>query len=253
MKKIRRMLLTALGAALFLASCVPREPQDGLKQPQAAGAEASAQPDSSASDIAQPSAASSAGGEEAFAFISELFPRPHDDQEQTEQQADLDGDGKDEKISLTNLGYNGGDGGYLLQVYRLRDGAEREIALPKIYSPENGFPFHAYWDGETMEIFVEEESIARLSKGQVTGLYEKKLYDEKELRQLLERNQGTEIRGDAVSGFAVAQQGGENVLIAKTYLSGLDGHVDCLGYGVTELRLQADDTWEIAHSFRLDQ
>ena len=34
------------------------------------------------------------------------------------QSADLDGDGIDEKITMTNLMYNGGDGGYAISVKR---------------------------------------------------------------------------------------------------------------------------------------
>ncbi len=50
--------------------------------------------------------------------LETYFPDHHEQQKEFMQSADLDGDGIDEKITMTNLMYNGGDGGYAISVKR---------------------------------------------------------------------------------------------------------------------------------------
>ena len=50
--------------------------------------------------------------------LETYFPDHHEQQKEFVQSADLDGDGIDEKITMTNLMYNGGDGGYAISVKR---------------------------------------------------------------------------------------------------------------------------------------
>lgn len=63
-----------------------------------------------------------------------------------------------------------------------------------------------------------------------------------------------ETRADAVSACnIVTYEGDANpVLLLKTYVSGPMGHIDTLGYVITELSLQEDNTWKSNSYFLLD-
>lgn len=186
---------------------------------------------------------------EAMGTITDIFLNPHDEPE-LEKEADLNGDGALEKITLTQLPYNGGDGGCLLKVFKAQ--SARELPLPDSYDKETGFPFCVKWDGEQIQIFAGQECIAELNAGQV-----QEIYQNKDMTDVLEMGKGRpeEIKGDAVSGFTVIQEDNQSnaVLMVKSYLSGLGGHSDCLGYGITRLQLDGDDTWNVEYSFMLDE
>lgn len=176
--------------------------------------------------------------------ITDFFPNPHDFFPILVQEADLNQDGILEKINLTDLGYNGGDGGYHLQVFQEQDKEENELPLPNSYQKETGFPFYVKWDGEQMEVYGDENLLATLTFDQLHDLYQ-----EKEMLDALENAKGKaeEMVGDVVSGFVIIEQenGSSPILVTKSYLSGLGGHADCIGYGMTELKLDADNTWDV--------
>lgn len=185
-------------------------------------------------------------GNAAQQRITTLFTDPHDPKEQ-EEMADLDGDGIAENITLTDLHYNGGDGGYELAVFRA-DGSS--IPLPQSYSTETGFPFFTRWSGMELEVCIGETVVAVLSAEQLEQLYEE--------WGLLPDYPGTKIQpfeqaGDALSGFVLQErEDGRIAILTKSYLWGSTCHIDCLGYGIAELVLNMDGSWDVAYSFLLD-
>jgi len=199
--------------------------------------------------------------------LEALFPDHHEQTSTTTfpQEIDLNGDGVMEQVELINLGYNGGDGGYALRVTDAKTG--RQIPLPDGYSEENGFPvFSAYMapEGEEPQLLIQlgEEkrcqTVAVLKMDALMKIYKQNhmLAELKKVLQNKDQDQkpNERILADAVSGCNIVTYSGEEtpVLLLKTYVSGFLGHVDTLGYVITELRLEKDNTWSARHFFLLD-
>lgn len=180
--------------------------------------------------------------------LSNLFPYISGIPTNLSQEIDLNGDGYLERISLSDLGYSGGDGGYGLHVVRLENDKEIELALPDTYTEEFGFPFYTQWDGKQIKIFIEDRCIK-----EIPFYILEEEYERKDMKNVLENAKGKpdKISGDAISDFTIIypEQEVNPVLVLKTYLTGLGSHIDCIGYGITELRLKKDNTWDVKHYF----
>lgn len=192
--------------------------------------------------------------------LETLFPDHHEPVSAASfpRNADLNGDGVEETIDLINLRYNGGDGGYALRVTDTRTG--KQIPLPDGYTEESGFPIHSFfgWNDESrflIQLGDEKRSttIAAITIEALVRIYEGNgMYPEaKRTGSFLSDD---EVRGDALSGCSIVTYNKEEnpVIVLKTYVSGFMGHADTLGYVITELRLQKDNTWISNHYFLLD-
>lgn len=196
-------------------------------------------------------------------MLEALFPNHHEFMSdlQFSQNVDLNGDGVEEKIEMVNLGYNGGDGGYALKITDTKTG--KQIPLPDGYTEENGFPivteYREHISGEDASIQIqlgkEKQGIAltEISIGALLRIYERRHMDS-EIKKYLEEKSFGGIRADAISGCNFITYNNEETptIVLKTYISGLLGHVDTLGYVITELRLQKDNTWKSNSYFLLD-
>lgn len=197
--------------------------------------------------------------------LEALFPSHHGSMPNVSfpYSVDLNGDGVEEMLDFIDLGYNGGDGGYALTVTDTKTG--EKIPLPDGYTEENGFPirtFYSMQQGEEDCLLIQlgEEkrcqTVATIMLNPLYGIYERKgLYPE--FKRAIPEHAGEIYRGDALSGCnIVTYDNGENgetpVILLKTYVSGFLGHMDTLGYVITELRLQEDNTWSSRHYFLMD-
>lgn len=193
--------------------------------------------------------------------LEALFPNHHEFTpfDGFSKTADLNGDGIAEKVELTNLGYNGGDGGYALKVTDTKTG--KLIPLPDGYTEEDGFPLGTYTflpDGQvnpSLRIYLGEvklnEAVATITPDALINIYEPRWGDAK---KVLFKENAFNTRVDAVSGCNIITYNNEETpaLVLKSYVSGCMGHADTLGYVITELRLQKDNTWVSKHYFLLD-
>lgn len=189
--------------------------------------------------------------------LEALFPDHHSytpDNDLT-LKADLDGDGVEEKIELTDLHYNGGDGGYALTVTDTETG--RPIPLPDGYTKESGFPVTSSYAEPELIIGLgkaePDRIIAKIQSGALLRIYERKGYRD-EIKERMLKYLAFETRTDAVSGCRIITREGESTptLVLKSYVSGDGGHSDTLGYIITELKLTRDHTWNAVHYFLLD-
>ncbi len=176
-----------------------------------------------------------------FSDGEDYFENAHEHKSMTDgysEEADLNGDGKKEKIKVIDLGYQGGDGGYEPHVY----GADgKELALPADTRQE---PFSLKWTNGNAYVMRDDIVIASLTKDQVHELYLKKGYTEDELEELEDIfNEDEVIVGDDASGFAIGNKDGKPELIVKYLLSGKQGHADTFGYVLLHLTLNDDGTW----------
>lgn len=187
---------------------------------------------------------------QTFEDISQYFAKPHDAPDSLTADADLDGDGIPETISLTSLDYNGGDGGYEVCIYRNENGSSYEVPLPDNYSAGDGFPFSTQWSEDGVSVMLGDTCIQKITRRTLDALYAEKGMED----ALFFLSENQTITGDAVSGFSVSTDAdGNTQLVLKTYLSGISGHSDCLGYGITKLCLNEDNTWDATYEFVLDQ
>lgn len=194
--------------------------------------------------------------------LETLFPNHHEIVSRVNfpQSVDLNGDGIEEKIEFTNLFYNGGDGGYALTVTDSKTG--KQIPLPDGYTEESGFPvFSSYIEseGEESRLLIQLgqgdtcQVLATIMLDPLFYIYERKdLYNE--FKQAISNNSDRMAAADALSGCNLVTYDNEEnpVILLKTYVSGFLGHIDTLGYVITELRLQKDNTWASKHYFLLD-
>lgn len=198
---------------------------------------------------------------EAFgaAGIRAFFPSPHDEQENLYMEADLDGDGHGEKIVMTDLHYNGGDGGYKLEVFRVENGKEVLIPLPYGQTEDQdedvGFPIHITYTSKQVRLGLPSGMQIIIPEEQVQEIYREK-GDEDQLNKITKDNTyQEEWAADAVSGFTVVKEAGSDtpVLVTKQYVSGYLGHADCFGYVAAYLKLQPDHNWEVEYDFLRDE
>lgn len=189
--------------------------------------------------------------------LEALFPDHHESVSNVSFPCslDLNGDGVEERLEFTNLGYNGGDGGYALTVTDTK--TRKKLPLPDGYTEEEGFPIRTFFSSEPGELQIQlgEEKrcqiVAAITLGSIYEIYERKgmLMEFKE-----NFHPGKIAEADALSGCNIYHYNNEEtpVILLKTYVSGFLGHIDTLGYVITELRLQRDDTWTSKHYFLLD-
>lgn len=194
--------------------------------------------------------------------LEALFPSHHESIPNVSfpYSVDLNGDGVEEMLEFTDLGYNGGDGGYALTVTDTKTG--EKLPLPDGYTEENGFPirtFYSMQQGEEDCLLIQlgEEkrlqTVATIMLNPLYGIYERKgLYSE--FKRAIPEHAGEISWGDALSGCNIVTYDNEEtpVILLKTYVSGFLGHIDTLGYVITELRLQEDHTWASRHYFLPD-
>lgn len=194
-------------------------------------------------------------------LLEALFPKHHGSIPNVTlpYMIDLNGDGIEEKLEFTDLRYNGGDGGYALTVTDTKTG--NKIPLPDGYTEEGGFPIRTFYmqQEEAAQLLVQlgEEKkcqiVATIMQGALYEIYERRgMYMYAEIKRTLQDRQVA--AADALSGCNIYYYNNEEnpVILLKTYVSGFLGHSDTLGYVITELRLQKDNTWTSKHYFLLD-
>lgn len=194
--------------------------------------------------------------------LEALFPDHHEYAFNADfpRMVDLNGDGVEEKVEMIDLFYNGGDGGYALKITDTKTG--KQIALPDGYTEESGFPIFSSYirsEGEDPRLLIqlgEEKRCQTLATIMLDSLYyiyeQKNMYSE--FKKAISNYSDEMVAADALSGCNIVTYNNEEnpVILLKTYVSGLLGHIDTLGYVVTELRLQKDNTWVSRHHFLLD-
>jgi len=192
-------------------------------------------------------------------LLEALFPEHHESIPNVSfpYMIDLNGDGIEEKLEFTDLRYNGGDGGYALTVTDTKTG--KRIPLPDGYTEESGFPIRTFYmqQEEEAQLLVQlgEEKNCQIV-ATIMPLYE--IYERRgmyaEFKGTLPDHSGQVAAADALSGCNIYYYNNEEnpVILLKTYVSGFLGHADTLGYVITELRLQKDNTWASKHYFLLD-
>ncbi|MDE7477006.1 MAG: hypothetical protein K2M91_03495, partial [Lachnospiraceae bacterium] len=194
--------------------------------------------------------------------LEALFPNHHEfvSNMDVPKMIDLNGDGVEEKIAMVNLMYNGGDGGYALKITDTKTG--ELIPLPDGYTEENGFPiFSSYMTSEEekpcLQIQLGEEkkcnTLATITQDALIRIYERNnMY--KTVKDDILNHSNKMIFADVISGCNIVTYNNEEtpVILLKSYISGFAGHVDTLGYVITELRLLKDNTWAYRHYFLLD-
>lgn len=185
------------------------------------------------------------------AGIGSYFSEPHEEQEFSVMEADLDTDGYPEKIVMSDLGYNGGDGGYKIEVFRLKNGTEEKIPLPDGYAEETGFPFYMEWSGREASLSMPDKTKMYFSQTQILDIYRNKGDAQQIISDMNTEGMYLENASDAVSGFTVVEDAEDHrpVLVLKQYLMGYLGHADCFGYAVSFLKLQEDNTWETEFAY----
>jgi hypothetical protein len=173
-----------------------------------------------------------------YASVSDYFDDVHEHfsmEDGFELAVDLDRDGYYESVVTEDLGYNGGDGGYLPHVY---DGNGKEIAIPIDAESQ---PYGVLWGEDEVEIFQDDVCIVSLNWDEIKQIYLDKGYAEtdfEEMKSHLEKDEWT--RSDSASGFVVKDNGGKLELVVKFYIQGIGGHVDTLGYGLMHFVLGSD-------------
>ena len=178
--------------------------------------------------------------------ISEYFIDPHEHESMKDgytEEYDLNGDGKEETISIEQLPCNGGDGAYYPHVYN-SEGVE--IAYQDDIEES---PFKEKWDNGNVEFYYNDEKFYSLDKAEVKSIYLESATEE-EIDKNLSGNQ--ERRADLASGFVVSETDGKPELIVKYYTEGVMPHVVSLGYCVLHLKLNNDEKWEITPEFVRD-
>ncbi len=183
-------------------------------------------------------------------YIQVLFEDPHGDSEERYQVVvDANGNGIEETYTLTDLMYNGGDGGFSLSAEE--DG--QELELPKPVAGDTS-PFLAKWSEDGVEILAEQPDGEMLSLGKIAADDVKDLYDKKSKNEnydfssgLKDANWSQEMCSDAASGMVAL--GG--CLYLKYYIQGLLGHADCFGYGLIRLSI-AKEGYSVRYYFAPD-
>ena len=178
---------------------------------------------------------------QGYQRITNYFSEPHNMSDgDLLQHHDLDYDGKKEEIVLTDLGYNGGDGGYSFGIYK-EDGTE-------LYYAEDYNVYVQFTDAGA-EIHCGDSMIETLSIEQLKALY----YEKGELEYFEEVYKSGDIAyGDAISGAIYEEENNEYVV--KSYLQGAIAHADCLGYVLVNIGRTEDGTFGIkSYSYCIDK
>lgn len=190
---------------------------------------------------------------EEYQYLLTLFPEYYD-WKPVDNPAlyDLDGDGIEERIEVADLGIQGGDGGISVTVSRLIDGDYQVVPFPQNCNVEDGkavgFPIQMQWDGEQLKIQFQDSFYQEISGGLL-----KSIYVFAQNQDTLELAMGTPeyLEADPFSGYTVIEtQQGEFILVLKQYITGPGGGHSCrIGYGITQLKLSTDNSWESQQYF----
>lgn len=184
---------------------------------------------------------------ENLPIMTESFEEPSAPLQELSKEVDLDQDGIKEKIVLKDLGYNGGDGGCSLHIYRLINGVEKKISLPDVCKID-AHPFYTVWSKEGVDIMLEDTLINQIPLSLIEEIYD----PINSFTPLKKSSHKETVFGDTISGFSILQDESKKTwLTLKYYLSGYFGHSDCFGYGIIKLQLNNDNTWIIKSEFLL--
>lgn len=162
--------------------------------------------------------------------------------------ADLNGDGKNEIILINDIGAQGGDGMYRLSVYQKQGTSYQSLPLPEKCSMEEegfiGFTYALQWDGKQAKLVDgENNEILALDSASL-----KEQYPDSSFEEILNSMQGKEpdtVYADGICDAVTGAEDGAPALFIKQYQSGLNGHADCIGYIITELKLNSDNSWKV--------
>jgi hypothetical protein len=157
--------------------------------------------------------------------------------------ADLNNDGKNEIILISDMGSNGGDGIYGLLVYAKQGQVYQSVALPAEYDVFAGIPYYLNWDGTSAAILdYKKRTVLQVDKDILGAHYART--GQTEEWDKLQGKAAEPVAADGICDFAVQMKKEKVKLIIKQYLTGPTGvHVDCIGYVLTELELKNDNTW----------
>ncbi len=165
--------------------------------------------------------------------------------------ADLNGNGVNEIIILSDTDAQGGDGAYSLSVYEKQDGSYKAIPLPEQYGIDSGFNYTLKWDGTAAKIFDggDKELITLDHDLLQEHYYRIEVTTEWDN---LQGKAADPIRADGICDAVIDTTDNKTYLMLKQYMMGPIGvHADCIGYVVTQLQLNVDNSWEIAGVYYL--
>jgi beta-lactamase regulating signal transducer with metallopeptidase domain len=164
---------------------------------------------------------------------------------------DLNENGENEIIILSDSGAQGGDGVYVLSVYEKQGNSYKLIPLPKEYSIYNGFTYILKWDGHIARIFDGyNKELMMLNYSNLAEHY-KRINASAEWDRIQE-NSSDKVYADGVCDAVINAESDKPTLMLKQYLVGPTGvHVDCIGYMVTELQLNTDNSWKLQNIYYL--
>ncbi|WOO34747.1 M56 family metallopeptidase [Anaerocolumna sp. AGMB13020] len=157
--------------------------------------------------------------------------------------ADLNKDGENEIILISDTGTNGGDGIYGLRVYEKQGQVYQPVALPAEYDVYAGFPYYLNWDGNSAAILNHNKStVLEVHKDILEAHYART--GQREEWNKIQGKAAEPVAADGICDFAIQMKEEKVKLIIKQYLTGPTGvHADCIGYVLTELELKSDNTW----------
>lgn len=164
---------------------------------------------------------------------------------------DLNKNGENEIVLLSDTGAQGGDGIYGLSVYEKQGNSYKQIPLPEEYSIYKGFTYKVIWDGYTAKILDgDDKELIMLDHRNLAENY-KRTGASAEWDKLQGKASDT-VYADGVCDAVINTEGDKPSLMLKQYLLGPTGiHADCIGYMVTELQLNADNSWKLLNVYYL--
>ena len=165
--------------------------------------------------------------------------------------ADLNENGKNEIIIISDTGAQGGDGVYGLSVYEKEDNTYKLLLLPEKYSIDKGFSYALKWDGKAAKIFDgDNNELLTLNNDNLIEHY--KRTDASTEWDNLQGKPSDTVYANGVCDAVINTEGDKPSLLLKQYLIGPTGvHVDCIGYMITELQLNKDNSWKLRKVYYL--
>lgn len=165
--------------------------------------------------------------------------------------ADLNENGENEIIILSNTDAQGGDGIYSLSVYEKQDNSYKLLPLPEEYSINKGFTYALKWDGKTAKIFDGDNKELMTFENNNLAEHYKRTDAGAEWNNLQGKASDT-VYADGVCDVVINTEGDKTSLMLKQYMIGPTGvHADCIGYMITELQLNTDNSWKLPNVYYL--
>lgn len=164
---------------------------------------------------------------------------------------DLNENGENEIIILGDSGAQGGDGIYGLSIYKKQGNSYIPVPLPEEYNIYKGFTYELKWDGNTAKIFNgDNKELMTLDHNSLAEHY-KRIDASAEWDNLQGKSSDT-VYADGVCDAVINTESDKPTLLLKQYLVGPTGvHVDCIGYMITELVLNTDNSWKLLNVYYL--